>query len=249
MASKTICNAPACGQVSRKLASVQSTRSLKISHPSFTLRRSVHRFGQTVVRAGLDSIPGFSSGLKGGPQITRGGNVIKPEDVVLESEAGVDYEPLRDALAAGEFQEADDITRALLIELAGEGARERGWVYFTEVKSISVKDMKTMDDLWRAYSGGKFGFSVQKSIWQQCSKRWPKFFKRINWVQGEQNFYRKWPGEFIYSMDAEKGHLPLTNALRGTELIQAIFKHPAFAEPEKPPRPGAAKGGFDSTSL
>ena len=26
--------------------------------------------------------------------------------------------------------------------------------------------------------------------------------------------------EFTYSMDAPKGHLPLTNALRGTELFQ-----------------------------
>lgn len=39
-------------------------------------------------------------------------------------------------------------------------------------------------------------------------------------MQGENNVYRKWPAEFMYTMDAPKGHLPLTNALRGTQLIQ-----------------------------
>jgi len=48
-----------------------------------------------------------------------------------ELQADFDYAPLRDALAAGEFQEADDITRAALIQLAGPGAVKRNWVYFT----------------------------------------------------------------------------------------------------------------------
>lgn len=41
--------------------------------------------------------------------------------------------------------------------------------------------------------------------------------------------YRKWPQEFTYSAEAPKGHLPLTNALRGTQLLEAILEHPAFA--------------------
>ena len=34
-------------------------------------------------------------------------------------------------MAAGDFQKADDITRAALIQLAGPGAVKRNWVYFT----------------------------------------------------------------------------------------------------------------------
>ena len=48
-------------------------------------------------------------------------------------QAGQDYTALRDHLQAGEFQKADDETRALLIKLAGPDAETRGWVYFTEV--------------------------------------------------------------------------------------------------------------------
>ena len=43
--------------------------------------------------------------------------------------------------------------------------------------------------------------------------------------------YSKWPGEFKYEASAAKGHLPLTNALRGTQLFEAILEHPAFAAP------------------
>jgi len=153
-----------------------------------------------------------------------------PVDAVeLVSEAGRNYEPLREALRAGEFEKADDITREELIQLAGSGAVKRGWVYFSEVKFIPVEDLQTIDALWKASSKNKFGFSVQKEVWMQQSKYWTRFFKKIDWVQGEMNYYRKWPAEFIYNAeDAPKGHLPLTNALRGTQLLEAILEHPAF---------------------
>uniref|UniRef100_A0A7S1X7N6 GUN4-like domain-containing protein n=2 Tax=Eukaryota TaxID=2759 RepID=A0A7S1X7N6_9CHLO len=237
-----------------KVVRTTSTASLRPSVKCAPLRvqHSQHR-GSVVASASklTSSFLGGGDPRPGGGIIGKSGSskTIKPEDVVLESEAGIDYTPLKEALEAGEFQKADDITRALLIELAGEDAKGRGWVYFSEVKTISVKDFKTMDSLWVAYSEGKFGFSVQKNLWVQCSKRWPKFFKRINWVQGENNIYRKWPAEFNYTKEAEKGHLPLTNALRGTELIQAIFKHPAFEVEEKKKVGNTAPGSLTSKSL
>jgi len=48
----------------------------------------------------------------------------------------------------------------------------------------------------------------------------------------------KWPGEFQYDAAAVKGHLPLTNALRGTQLFEAILEHPAFAEGGQKPGGG-----------
>ena len=71
---------------------------------------------------------------------------------------------------------------------------------------------------WKVASGGKFGYSVQRDIWIQQQKRWSKFIKQLDWVSGENNIYRKWPGEFNYTQDAPRGHLPLTNALRGTQV-------------------------------
>ncbi|KAG2445075.1 hypothetical protein HYH02_008942 [Chlamydomonas schloesseri] len=187
----------------------------------------------TVAAGKLDSVSlfgGDTASLLGGAPVVEKKKSCK--DAVMEVElgttAGIDYTTLRDHLANGEFREAEDETRALLIKLAGPEAVKRNWVYFTEVKNISVTDFQTLDSLWKASSNGKFGYSVQKEIWVQNTKRWPKFFKQIDWTQGENNNYRKWPMEFIYSLDAPRGHLPLTNALRGTQLFQAIMEHPAF---------------------
>mmetsp|Transcript_13013 Transcript_13013/g.47565 ORF Transcript_13013/g.47565 Transcript_13013/m.47565 type:complete len:293 (+) Transcript_13013:186-1064(+) len=151
-------------------------------------------------------------------------------EVALESDLGVDYSTLEGLLKIGDWQAADDETREKLCVIAGEGAAERKWVYFTEVANIPVKDLKTMDNLWVSYSGGRFGYSVQKKLWKASKERWSVFFARIDWTTGEQKAYRKWPQEFIYKSDAAEGHLPLTNALRGTQLFEAIFNHPAFDE-------------------
>jgi len=81
-----------------------------------------------------------------------------------KSQAGIDWAPLRTALAAADFQAADDEHRARLIELAEPAALARGWVYFSEVKSMPAADLRVMDGLWRAASGGKFGFSAQREV-------------------------------------------------------------------------------------
>ena len=57
---------------------------------------------------------------------------------LCSAQAGEDYSVLVSHLQSGDFQKADDETRALLIRLAGPDAVKRGWVYFTEV---SCKDL------------------------------------------------------------------------------------------------------------
>lgn len=153
----------------------------------------------------------------------------------------VDYSALETALKTGEFRVADDLTRALLIELAGEDAEAREFVYFTEVANIPVKDLKTIDNLWTTYSEGKFGYSVQRKIWKQNKEQWGKFFKQLDWTTGENNSYRSWANnEYIYSMEAKNGHLPLTSCLRGTQLLRGLLQHPAIAPP-------AAEGGKEGS--
>ncbi|KAL0051380.1 hypothetical protein WJX82_006427 [Trebouxia sp. C0006] len=193
-----------------------------------------HRRGSVKAEAaGLDEGVTASSGLLGpSTQSQRKSSSPEPAGdvggVELASEVDMDYSSLRDALQQGDFQQADDLTRAALITLAGPDAEKRNWVYFSEVKFISNTDLQTIDKLWRAASKNRQGFSIQKEMWMQNRKQWTKFFKQIDWTVGEFNNYRKWPQDFIYDMSAAKGHLPLTNALRGTQLFKAILEHPAF---------------------
>jgi hypothetical protein len=181
------------------------------------------------------------------PSSSSQGNEAAIDAVELVSEADQDYTLLRDCLKDGKFEKADDETRALLIRLAGPDAVARNWVYFTEVKFIPEVDLQTVDNLWRAASGNKFGYSKQKELWLRNKQRWDKFFQQIDWVQGEYNNYRKWPKEFKYNLEAVSGHLPLTNALRGTQLFQAIMEHPAFDKPGAAGSNGSSNGSGGNT--
>ncbi|CAO2141492.1 unnamed protein product [Urochloa humidicola] len=140
-------------------------------------------------------------------------------------------------LAAGNYRQADETTRALLIELAGESAQRRGYVFFSEVQFISAEDLSTIDKLWKEHSNGKFGYSVQRRLWEKSRRDFTRFFIKVGWMKKldteiEQYNYRAFPDEFMWEItdDTPEGHLPLTNALRGTQLLGNILTHPAFEE-------------------
>lgn len=150
-----------------------------------------------------------------------------PDGVVsLESARGIDYQPLQESLARQDFQSADVLTLQKMCELAGAGAIERKWIYFTEVTNLPVIDLKTLDRLWLMSSEGKFGFSVQRRIWLSLGKDYNKLWSAIDWKSG--NTWTRYPKEFTWDLSAPKGHLPLSNQLRGVRVIDAIFAHPAW---------------------
>ncbi|KAK7262582.1 hypothetical protein RJT34_30156 [Clitoria ternatea] len=147
----------------------------------------------------------------------------------------ISYDLLRHHLSSGDFQLADEETRRLLIVLAGEAAQKRGYVFFSEVQFISEKDLKTIDELWREHSNNRFGYSVQKRIFDKANGDFTKFFIKLGWMKKldtevEQYNYRSFPSEFMWELndDTPEGHLPLTNALRGTRLLNNILNHTAF---------------------
>ncbi|RVW28576.1 Tetrapyrrole-binding protein, chloroplastic [Vitis vinifera] len=67
----------------------------------------------------------------------------------------------------------------------------------------------------------------------------------------EQYNYRAFPTEFMWELtdDTPEGHLPLTNALRGTQLLNCLLGHPAFQgneeeEEEVAEEKGSVNGGL-----
>ncbi|KAL7520923.1 hypothetical protein ACHAWX_005616 [Stephanocyclus meneghinianus] len=173
----------------------------------------------------------------GKPPAHSDGDANVKEDVeiptVLPSDVGMDYVPLATMLATGQLAEADQFTRDALIVLAGSKAKGRDFVYFTEVKNIPSTDLATIERLWNKFSGGKFGYSVQKKKFKQCKENFETFCTKIGWTtkDGEVERKKRWFGasEFIYDVKkAPEGHLPLTSALRGTSLIKELLKHPVW---------------------
>lgn len=146
--------------------------------------------------------------------------------VPLKSERNIDYTELQQLLAQQKFLEADRLTIQKLCELAGESAVLRKWLYFTEVEHFPTTDLHTIDALWLAHSDYQYGFSVQRQIWLSVGKKWEKLWAKIGWKAGYT--WTRYPNEFTWSLDAPRGHLPLSNQLRGVRVIAALLNHSAW---------------------
>ncbi|MEM1280933.1 MAG: GUN4 N-terminal ARM-like repeat domain-containing protein [Cyanobacteria bacterium P01_H01_bin.152] len=144
----------------------------------------------------------------------------------LSPDCRVDYTDIQTALISQDFELADRLTLQKMCELAGENAVKRKWLYFTEVNIFPNVDLQTLDQLWLIYSEGKFGFSKQREIWLGVGKNWDKFWPKIAWKN--DNIWTRYPGEFIWSLEAPLGHLPLSNQLRGVRVMDALMNHPAW---------------------
>ncbi len=147
--------------------------------------------------------------------------------VPLNSECGIDYSPLQQLLAVQDFQAADSMTLKKMCELAGPTAVQRKWLYFTEVENFPLTDLQTINNLWLVHSEGKFGFSVQREIWLGLGKNWDNLWAKIGWKSG--NSWTRYPKEFTWDLSAPKGHLPLSNQLRGVRVIASLLSHPAWS--------------------
>ena len=64
------------------------------------------------------------------------------------------------------FKQADIENRLILLYLADR--QQQGYLRDEDIEKISCKDWQKLDSLWLQYSNGRFGYSVQKSIWDSC---------------------------------------------------------------------------------
>jgi serine/threonine protein kinase len=133
-------------------------------------------------------------------------------NVPLATERGIDYTKLRDLLAAGKWQEADEETRQKMLEVMGQ--QDRGYLDDENIEKFPREDLRTINQLWTYYSNDRFGFSVQKRIWIEEGGKpgvydyqvYEKFGDRVGWrVNNNWKLY----SELTFSLDAQEGHLPL----------------------------------------
>ncbi|MGK7874200.1 MAG: GUN4 domain-containing protein [Xenococcaceae cyanobacterium] len=134
--------------------------------------------------------------------------------VPLETEVGVDYTRLRDLLAAGKWKEADQETGSLMLKAANQ--EERGWLERGDIEKFPCADLRTIDKLWREYSNGCFGFSVQKCIYQSLGgtnqynyQIWKAFGLSVGWCVNNAWLYYN---QLTFNPSAPKGHLPFMEA-------------------------------------
>jgi len=128
------------------------------------------------------------------------------------------YSNLLGYLANGRWKEADQETEVLMLKAVGKAAEERGYLQLDEIRSFPCDDLRVLDQLWVKFSGGKFGFSVQKQIWVEVGGKLD-FGEDSNSEIGayqkmcDRNEWRLW-GKYIsrdkvrFDTSAPLGHLP-----------------------------------------
>jgi len=131
-----------------------------------------------------------------------------PEKTVVSSQ---EYDQLQNLLAAGNWAQADQRTSELMLKAAGR--EKEGKLDRESIETFPCADLRTIDRLWVKYSDDRFGFSVQKRIWESVGGKpseWkPEIFldfaDRVGWrVKG------KWHNSYIsFSLNAQRGHLPI----------------------------------------
>lgn len=150
-------------------------------------------------------------------------------NIALKSARGVNYSKLQQLLAAGNWKEADEETGKVMCRVAGR--ESEGWLRREDIDNFPCEDLQTIDQLWLHYSNGKFGFSVQKEIYESLTKQriyvydhemWRKFSDHVGWRKGI--FRRKWLSYEDYDLTfdlqkAPKAHLP------GFLLPRRVFSH------------------------
>ena len=154
--------------------------------------------------------------------------------IKLSHDLTLNYQPLQELLIKQNFQEADTLTQQYLCILAGLNTKTnntRKWLYFTDINVIPSEDLLHIDLLWQIYSRGKFGLSIQRQIWMKDGCKWKIFWHNIGWTKN--NIPCRYPQEFIWTLDAPQGHLPLFNQLRGKQVLSAIFNHTVWQRTQK----------------
>ncbi|TAG50594.1 MAG: serine/threonine protein kinase [Oscillatoriales cyanobacterium] len=136
---------------------------------------------------------------------------VTAETTRVVSAVGMDYINLRNLLAAKKWQEADKETLRVMLKVAG---REKvvGWLDKESIEKFPCEDLRTIDQLWVKYSNGRFGFSVQKRIYQSLggtsshdSEVWQKFGDKVGWRKNNEWLYYK---DLTFSEKVPVAHLP-----------------------------------------
>ncbi|NES01864.1 MAG: GUN4 domain-containing protein [Okeania sp. SIO2F4] len=74
------------------------------------------------------------------------------------------YGKLRDLLAAGKWKEADQETARVMLEISGKTDKEN--LIPDDVIKFPCSVISLIDQLWIKYSNGRFGFSIQKKVYE-----------------------------------------------------------------------------------
>ena len=125
---------------------------------------------------------------------------------LISTATGVDYGQLRTLLEAVKWKEADQETTRTMLQAAGR--EKEGWLRTEDINKFACEDLRIIDQLWREFSTEKFGFRVQKDIYQNLegaksmNGRGLNFGTTVGWSKASQY------NDLIFNLNAPQGQLP-----------------------------------------
>jgi hypothetical protein len=92
------------------------------------------------------------------------------------------------------------------------GREKEGWLGTSDIEEFPCTDLRTIDTLWVKYSKGRFGFSVQKRIWESVGgtpnadyETYCHFGDRVKW-RVDKNWLNY--SDLTFTTEGQEGHLP-----------------------------------------
>lgn len=137
---------------------------------------------------------------------------------------GARFAELESLLKAQQWRDADQETYRLMITTVGK--EEGQWFEPEDFETFPCEDLHTLDRLWKDASGDKWGFSVQKRVWEECGSPmtynddWEKFGDRVGWRKNND-----WLSYDELSFDLKKtlpGEFPFAFALGGIWFVVVV---------------------------
>jgi tetratricopeptide (TPR) repeat protein len=133
------------------------------------------------------------------------------EEERKKRETEAKFPQLAQFLAQGEWRKADEETNRVMCEIMGR--KSEGWLTEDNCRNFPREELKIIDDLWVKYSKGKFGFSVQKKIYQDCggtpgeynSNAYYQLADTVGWRKGGSWLSYS---DYTFNTNALQGHLP-----------------------------------------
>ncbi len=131
--------------------------------------------------------------------------------IVSISDSKIDYRKLQEFLTIGNLKEADQETAKIILKISNR--EKAGWLDTHHVENLPCHELKIINQLWYEGSNGRFGFSVQKNLYQNLggkqeydAKIWREFAEKVGWRQNKNWLSYK---NLNFNLWAPQGHLPM----------------------------------------
>lgn len=178
-----------------------------LRYRSQSARQVLQEMGETL--PSLPAIPSVADPSSLSPQITDISNLptvaFHVEKTAQQTvKARIDYTQLKTLLARRKWKAADRETWSILCRLVGK--TEGTYLFGSDIARLPCQDLNALDVLWFRASQGRFGFRVQRQIYQDVGGEYHLFCDRVGWSAHQRLTTED--KSLKFSLRSPPGHLP-----------------------------------------